>query len=266
MKLRCPVCHSANSLEAYTEDAAQRELLALLGQHSQLFWPMASYLGCFRSPSRDLSASRALKLAREVLALIADQSALAVALSETVEAMRGKREAGDVRPLKNHNYLKRVLESTLAIPGTSLQIPSGTPARRGRKSAGLVAEAVLQEWTGNDWLRIEISNGLLALLALPLYKSPDPQTIDRTASLWEMELRKGRIILVEEIDRLRVQKGFASLLSAVKERFPEPSVLRDLMPRRPEQRKMEAPPISDEDREVGLGILRSFTDQPGGTK
>lgn len=105
---RCPVCHSQISLEAVCQDEAGRELLGLLanlpGEASRA---LVQYLGLFRPEKRDLSNDRALRLAREVLALCADSLRLSAAMSETVEAIRAK--SGAV-PMKNHNYLRRVLE------------------------------------------------------------------------------------------------------------------------------------------------------------
>lgn len=115
MRLRCPVCHAEAALEAWAEDEAARELMGLLsGLDAALGRPLVAYLGLFRSRSRALSWDRALRLAREALALSSDAAVLSEALSETVEAMRMKREAGDIRPLENHNYLKRVIESVAA--------------------------------------------------------------------------------------------------------------------------------------------------------
>ena len=105
---RCPVCHSQISLEAVCQDEAGRELLGILanlpGEASRA---LVQYLGLFRPEKRDLSNDRALRLAREVLALCADSLRLSAAMSETVEAIRAK--SGAV-PMKNHNYLRRVLE------------------------------------------------------------------------------------------------------------------------------------------------------------
>ena len=105
---RCPVCHSQISLEAVCQDEAGRELLGLLanlpGEASRA---LVQYLGLFRPEKRDLSNDRALRLAREALALCADSLRLSAAMSETVEAIRAK--SGAV-PMKNHNYLRRVLE------------------------------------------------------------------------------------------------------------------------------------------------------------
>lgn len=96
------------------QDEAGRELMALVAKlDTQTGAALVSYLGLFRSASRDLANERALRLARETLALVAmpDTARLALALSETVEALRGKQPR---QPLKNHNYLHKVLESVQA--------------------------------------------------------------------------------------------------------------------------------------------------------
>lgn len=119
---RCPVCHSQISLEAVCQDEAGRELLGILanlpGEASRA---LVQYLGLFRPEKRDLSNDRALRLAREVLALCADSLRLSAAMAETVEAIRAK--SGAV-PMKNHNYLKRVLEG-MPETGGALVVAGG---------------------------------------------------------------------------------------------------------------------------------------------
>lgn len=123
---RCPICHSRISLEAITQDEAGRELLALLARlDTQTGAALVAYLGLFRSASRDLANDRALRLATETLNLCppADLPRLAVALGETVEALRNKHPR---RPLKNHNYLVKVFESiemTPAAPRAETVLP-----------------------------------------------------------------------------------------------------------------------------------------------
>ena len=108
---RCPICHSRISLEALVQDEAGRELMALVARlDSQTGGALVSYLGLFRPARRDLANERALRLANEALGLVpaSDIARLAIALSETVEALRGRQPR---HPLKNHNYLKKVLET-----------------------------------------------------------------------------------------------------------------------------------------------------------
>lgn len=115
MILHCPCCHTRFPLEAALENGAARELMALLvSRPMDLARPLVSYLGLFRSRSRALSWDRALHLAWEVVELERDVGLLAAALAETVEAIHAKREHGAPRPLTNHNYLRRVLETRSA--------------------------------------------------------------------------------------------------------------------------------------------------------
>jgi len=119
---RCPVCHSRLHLESMVQDECGRELIALMARlDTPIAVPLVSYLGLFRPENRDLANDRALKLARETLALSSDTTRLAHALTETTDALRAKGGAA----LKNHNYLKRVLENTAVDGGKD----NNTPAR-----------------------------------------------------------------------------------------------------------------------------------------
>ena len=114
MQISCPHCHARFGVEAALEDDAARELMLLLADlPREVSRPLVSYLGLFRSSSRALSWDRALKLAREALGF-GNHDALGAALIETTEAMRAKQGEGNWRPLSNHNYLKRVIESVSA--------------------------------------------------------------------------------------------------------------------------------------------------------
>lgn len=132
MRLRCPVCHADASIEAWAQSDAAREMMRLIASVDDwLGRPLLAYVGLFRSSARPLAWDRALRIAREALALCADQQTLGTALAETVEAMRAKRQAGDVRPLENHNYLKKVIESVLMRGGA----PSDPCAERSLRRA-----------------------------------------------------------------------------------------------------------------------------------
>lgn len=121
---RCPVCHSHISLEAIVQDDAGRELLALLAAlDADVARPLVAYLGLFRPEKQDLRNVRALQLARDVLALCAPGPRLAQALTETVESLRAK--AGPT--LKNHNYLRRVLDNTPQPLNAVAPAPRATP-------------------------------------------------------------------------------------------------------------------------------------------
>ncbi len=263
MKLRCPCCHASNSLEAYTADEAGRELLVTLAKSGALFRPLVAYLGLFRPASRDLSHDRALKLAREVLELAADPRALAQALSETVEAMRQKRQEGDVRPLKNHNYLKRVLESVALAPREVTEyVTEGTP----RPARGKRAQAMelLAEWGAGGWLERSLAEGLAALLALGLDGAPATDVVCRTADVWRLVLERAGV-RIEEVDARRVRAGFEGLLRQPHKRWPEPAALLACMPRRPDRQKLDEPPPSEADRAAAKAALsKLIADLSGG--
>ncbi|MEQ1967384.1 hypothetical protein ABLA30_10220 [Xenorhabdus nematophila] len=110
---RCPICHSDFHLDAIFEDDAARQLLAkLVDLPAGCARHLVAYIGLFRRERNNLSNSRALKLAEEVLEMYSANRVLAHALSETVERIREKRAQGDKKPLSNHNYLKTVYQSS----------------------------------------------------------------------------------------------------------------------------------------------------------
>ena len=252
MKLRCPVCHSSNSLEAYVSDEAGRELLATLAGTGALFVPLVHYLGLFRSPQRDLANSRALKLVTEVLELNADPRQLAVAMHETVEAIRFKRQNGDDRPLKNHNYLKQVLATVVTTPAVAAPVNNPGSVPKGKRAQAIHA---LGQWAGDNWLRQEIGKGLATLIGLGRDGAPAADTIIITAGLWEAFLTKKKVT-IQKVDKQRIEAGFNELLNNF-DKWPEPKDLFSRLPRRP-QREQLAQPLSDEDRAKGKAFFRNL--------
>jgi len=129
MKITCTSCHTIMHLEAAMEEAAGREFAAYVCGLGEVARPLVAYLGLFRPATRALAYERMIRLAREVVELSVDSYQLAAALSETVEALRQKRDEGDVRPLKNHRYLAKVLGNTspalTGSPSLSRRGPGG---------------------------------------------------------------------------------------------------------------------------------------------
>ena len=114
MKLnRCPVCHNHLNLEAIAQDEAGKELMAIIAKLSPATATSClSYLGLFRPFKSDLNNGRALRLLTDVLSLSTNQTALCQALDQTVNQIQQSRaQNSDVKPLANHNYLKKVLTS-----------------------------------------------------------------------------------------------------------------------------------------------------------
>lgn len=109
---RCPVCHSRISLEQCVQDESGRSMLTIITKlDTNMSTGLVTYIGLFRAAKRDLANDRALRLMNEVLELSGNHQALAIALHETVEAMRQKQTQGGFEAMKNHNYLKKVLGS-----------------------------------------------------------------------------------------------------------------------------------------------------------
>ena len=127
MQLSCPCCHAKFPLEASLQDDAARDLNGLLVvMPPQLMRPLVSYIGLFRAAGRQLAWDRALRLMQEAINLAPlNPTALEAALVETTAAMDEKRAQAGWKPLANHNYLKRVLETTTArFEGTANAIQS----------------------------------------------------------------------------------------------------------------------------------------------
>jgi hypothetical protein len=262
MNLTCPCCHAKYPLEAAFDSEAAGELQLVLAQAGPMARPLIAYLGLFRSKTRALSFDRAVRLAGEVLDLGANPHALATALAETVEAMRAKRDQGQIKPLANHNYLKRVLESVAdrseIIPKT---IPSGfatwneeevAPAPTGKRARAI---ASLADWSADNWLRTLIADGLAALLTLGLDGTPGAEVVCRTADVWHHVMAGS--CNIEAIDSTRVKQAFSGLLKTV-EKWPEPRAIWAHMPPRPHQERLPDPPRSDQDCQTALKSLEQM--------
>lgn len=146
---RCPVCHSRIGLEQLVQDEAGRDLLALIAKQDKLLgMVLVTYIGLFRSKSRDLANDRALRLAKETLEL-APEASLLTATAQVVESMRAKQQQGNFKPLVNHNYLKRVLEDsseTVVIEA----LPAGVETNSKKDKRAEVTGAVM-DIRDTDW-------------------------------------------------------------------------------------------------------------------
>jgi len=127
MKITCPHCNTPFPLESASEDASARELFGELAARPVLAGPLIAYLGLFKPKKQALRWSRALGLARQVFELGCDEAALAVALAETVESLRQRRQSANWKPLTSHNYLASVCASRQAAPRQPGQ-PGRAPA------------------------------------------------------------------------------------------------------------------------------------------
>lgn len=116
MQLTCPCCHAHVPLEAALQDEAGRELVAMLAaMQPGLALPLVHYLGFFRPLRQQLGWGRSLRLAYEVVALCpVPVDTLVHGLVEASRGLDEKRAQPGWKPLGNHNYLRRVLESVQA--------------------------------------------------------------------------------------------------------------------------------------------------------
>ncbi|MGE4545818.1 MAG: hypothetical protein AB7D06_17135 [Pedobacter sp.] len=265
MNLTCPCCHAKYPLEAALDGEAAGELQLILAQAGPLARPLIAYLGLFRSRTRALSFDRAVRLAGEALALTADRQQLAVALAETIEALRAKRDQGQVEPLTGHGYLKKVLKTVGASlasaqighpQGVPLQDPDGPP--RGKRAQAI---ASLADWGQGDWLRGLIADGLAALVCLGLDSSPGADVICRTADVWYHVMAAS--CSVETLDSTRVKAAFSGLLKDV-EKWPEPKAIWAHMACRPQQDRLPEPPRSEDACQLALKGLAQMRQRVAG--
>jgi hypothetical protein len=254
MTLTCPCCHAKYPLDAALEGEAAGELQLLLAQAGPLARPLVAYLGMFRSKTRALSFDRAVKLAREVLELGADPRALVTGLVETVEALRRKRDQGDIRPLKDHRYLSSVLQSVgavAAVPAPAIDfdaVPGLGTAVKGKRRQ---AVDLLGEWGATSRLRQAIAIGLIGLVAIGRPGTPAADMVQANADLWlHLLTKQGLVECDEDIDR--VYKAFSSLVQQSMKDYPEPAAILPHLPRRKPQDRIAEPEPSAEQRAAAL--------------
>lgn len=152
---RCPACHFTLHLEAIVQDSAASDLARVfINLDRPAGQALVSYLSLFRSKSRDLANDRAFKLATETLDL-APVEQLVPALINVVQQMQAKQAAGGFKPLSNHNYLRKVLDSavgTAVVDSDIESLPSELQSQGNNKSAqrARVTEA-LMDIKNTDW-------------------------------------------------------------------------------------------------------------------
>ena len=253
MILTCFCCNASGSIEAFSADSAASDFANLAGNLQPSTWrALLGYLGLFRT-NRKLAFGKALRLAQETLALDTDQARLEIAMIETVEALRQRTS----KPLKNHNYLKRVLESQPS--GQRYEVSPQTDAPAPRSKAAQAALA-LKQWGEGCWLRREIAVSLSALVAQNLKHAPAAEVITANADIWHLTLKKS--LTIEEIDLPRLWQAFEKLFPQLTE-WPQPKQLIDLLPPRP-QRQAITQRATDADRQAGSRIMREYLEKNKG--
>ena len=262
MNITCPCCFASSPLEAFAMTEAHGELLkAMAAVHPLCFRPMLAYLGLFRSGSRPLGPERGRKLVAELSSLDAEPQTLAAALTDTVESLRAKRVAGDLRPLKNHNYLKSVLISV----GANNHSPASDLVERAKNLSPLhpatgkrrQALNLLTAWGEGSLLRTAIAAGLSGLVAIGRPGTPAAEMVCANADMW-LHLLLKHSCCDSELDADRVTRAFSALVQKSMKEWPEPAALLPHLPARPYQPALPVAPLSEADREASVARFSAF--------
>lgn len=96
-----------------------------------------------------------------------------------------------------------------------------------------------------QWLKSAVSQGIAGLVLLRLPNQPPEEMITKTAQVWLLALNKHQTWHESE-DKWRIEDGFARLYGEC-DRFPNPKMLLERMPKR--KPPLELPPkeMTDED-------------------
>jgi hypothetical protein len=261
MQLSCPCCHAHIPLEAALQDEAGRELVgALARMEPALALPVVHYLGFFRPAKQQLGWGRALRLMRETLELQPDAAVLTAALLEANRSLDEKRAAGAWKPLGNHQYLRRVLESASARQGPKAPVrddvggaavPAGPRAPQSRTGAALQALEGMRraEHAGHaeamaPWLHNRVLDGFAYLYALGLEGTPAAEVVEQSVSTWLRTIASQPLAWDEELDSTRLRVAFETVAASAR-RWPAPALVLGAMgprPKRAEAQRLAASP------------------------
>ena len=168
MRITCPSCGAIASLEAWTNDAAWREfadcLMKFPGGLAQRVIP---YLGLFRQGDRGLTAARAARLARDLLALVQagtihirgeeTRPAPVEVWAQGIEQMLSQRPRG----LTNHNYLRKVVHG-IAAPVAAKAERSAETNKPTARDVQAIGEPV--EGAGEDLAPLEERQAVVEMI------------------------------------------------------------------------------------------------------
>ena len=115
MQLTCPACGAKHSLEAAINDKAARQVMVLFGRlPPSVAAVMPEYLALFRPAKTGLRWSRVVTVLDELVPMIEQGFKVAGARCRPAadhwrQAIHDVAQRDLVRPLANHNYLRRVV-------------------------------------------------------------------------------------------------------------------------------------------------------------
>ena len=98
------------------------------------------------------------------------------------------------------------------------------------------------------WIGREIANGIQALKALGLEGQPPEDSTRLTADIWLRAFKAHLGLAIEKVDAPRIREAFQRSFSVLR-RWPSPAMIIDLMPDRPKRDVLDAPELSEEQKE-----------------
>lgn len=105
-----------------------------------------------------------------------------------------------------------------------------------------------------DWFYQAVSGGLQALIVLHLPGAPGHETVAYTEEVWVEALWSANIAWSADLDVSRLHEAFLRLVRQV-ERWPAPRTLLELLPERPQPRRLAAPRITPAEAAAGRARL-----------
>ena len=274
MKVKCPACGAAMSLDALIgHDEARAALVAVSGISDELVRGCLKYLGLFRPLEKDLTFARVAKLVGELRPMMAagqisrnrqDYPAPREAWLWAFEQVLVARDNGKLQrlPLTTHGFLLETLtfwapaKSQAAAPVPFVPTDGGlqvnTKLRQG--------VAALAAWAGGDWLRQELAAGFAELAAMNLQGRPAAADMAVVAERWEKRLLEQQ--WAEEFDRSRFQTAFRALQSGSE--WPNVNdFIRHLPPRLIPRAMLEKPKPDREKGRAEMAKVKEFLKQKG---
>ena len=113
------------------------------------------------------------------------------------------------------------------------------------------------------WLRREVMHGLKAMIALGPENTPALEMVTKVADVWLIAIQRGGVgVSIEAVDAPRIREGFERLIPTLV-KWPLPKHLLDVIPGRPECKRLPAPPPTDEEIAEGLRQLARMKEQAG---
>lgn len=111
-----------------------------------------------------------------------------------------------------------------------------------------------------SWFNNEIINGIQKLAALSLNGTPPSETIALTAIAWVETLWSANIAWTQELDTQRIEHAFKKL-SREAERWPSPKQFLDLLPNRPEPKKLPSPTVDKDQAKANINRIKQTLKQ-----